>query len=144
VKGLAKQGSGLEETGGNTIVAVELHVIEGGGDSVPTGHGRGFAALHVSSGGEKNATATHGLADEDDIDLERSSDGERPWAEEVDASRTDVAGDQSDWKFLEDIVDAAQSQRELQCGARVFAVLGENANGMSGDAGKPAGLSVGT
>src|ERR1700738_2463659 len=76
--------SGLEEAGGDAIVAVELHVIEGGGDSVPTGHGRGFAALHVSPGGEKNATVTHGLADENDIDLERSSDGEGPWAEEID------------------------------------------------------------
>jgi hypothetical protein len=61
----------------------------------------------VSSGGEKNATVTHRLADENDIDLERSSDGEGSWAEEVDASRAYVAGNQSDWKFLGDIVDAA-------------------------------------
>ena len=141
---IGEKRSGLKEAGWDAIVAVELHVIEGGGDSVPTGHGRGFAALHVSPGGEKNATVTHGLADENDIDLERSSDGEGPWAEEIDTSRADVARNQGDWKFLGDIVDAAQSQRELQAGARIFAVLWEDADGMSRHAGEPTGLSVRT
>src|ERR1700688_4613080 len=94
--------SGFEEASGETIVAVELHVIEEGGDSVPTGSGGGFGALHVSAGGEHDVAVTHGLADENDFELEQSSHGERPGAEEVDARRADVPGNQSDWKFRGD------------------------------------------
>ena len=136
------EDSGLEETGGDAIVAVELHVIEGGGDSVPTGRGGGFTALHVSRGGEDNVTVPHGLADENDFHLQRGANGERSGAEEVNAGRADVAGNQSDGKFLRDVADAAQSQREPEGGARVFAVLRMNANCVGGHAREAARLSL--
>src|SRR6202521_1467089 len=134
--------SGFEEASGDTIVAVELHVIEEGGDSVPTGSGGGFGALHVSAGGEHDVAVTHGLADENDFELEQSSHGERPGAEEVDAGRADVPGNQSDWKFLGDGVNAAQAQRELEGGARICAVLWVNANSVCGYAGEAPGMGV--
>src|SRR5712664_612004 len=134
--------SGLEETGGDAIVAIELHVDEGGGDSVPSRRGGGFAALHVSSGGEDNVAVAHRLANENDFYLERGADGERFGAKEVDAGGADVAGNQSDGKFFGDIVDATQSQGKLKGGARVFAVLRMNADGVSGDACEAAGLTL--
>ena len=136
------EDSGLEETGGDAIVAVELHVIERGGDSVPTGRGGGFTALHVSRGGEDNVTVPHGLADENDFYLQRGANGERSGTEEVNACRADVAGNQSNGKFLRDVADAAQSQREPEGGARVFAVLRMNADGVGGHACEAAGLSL--
>ena len=134
------EDSGLEETGGDAIVAVELHVIEGGGDSVPTGRGGGFTALHVSCGGEDNVTVPHGLADENDFDFEQSPGGKRFRAEEVDARGADITGDESDGKFLGDVVNTAQAQGELEGGARIDAVLRVNANGVRGHAGEAAGL----
>jgi hypothetical protein len=134
--------SGLEETRGDAIVAIELHIVEGGGDSVPSGRGGGFAALHMSPGGEHYVAVAHRLADENDFYLERGADGERSGAKEVDACRADVTRNQSDGKFLGDIVDAAQSQRKLKGGARVFAVLRMNADGVGGDACEAARVSL--
>jgi hypothetical protein len=64
-----RQESRLKEAGGDTIVAVELHVIEGGGDAIPSGHGCGLAALDVSSGGENDVAVTHRFAHENDFDF---------------------------------------------------------------------------
>jgi len=132
--------SGLEETGGDAIVAIELHIIEGSRDSIPSGRSGGFAALHVSSGGEDNVAVAHRLADENDFYLERGADGERFGTKEVDAGGADVSGNESDGKTLGDVVDAAQSQRKLKGGARVFAVLRMNADRVSGDACEAARL----
>ena len=104
-----RKESGLEVSGGDAIVAVKLHVIERGGDSIPSGHGRGFVALHVSFGGENHVAVAHRLVDENNFDLERSSNSERSRAEEVHSCRADVAGDKRDRRFLGDIVDAPQS-----------------------------------
>jgi hypothetical protein len=134
--------SGLEETRGDAIVAIELHIIEGGGDSVPSGRGGRFTALHVSSGGEDNVAVTHRLADENDFYLDRGADNKGSGAKKVDTCGTDVARNQSDGKIFGDIVDAAQSQWKLKAGARVFAVLRMNADGVSGDACEAAGLSL--
>src|SRR6266436_3503132 len=131
--------SGLEETRRDAIVAVELHVIEGSGDAVPTRRGRGVGALHVRAGGEHDVTLPHRLADENDFELERRSDGERPGAEEVDARRADIAGNQCYGKILGYAVDAAQSQGELEGGARVNAVFRVNTNRVCGHAGEAAG-----
>lgn len=134
--------SGLEETGGDAIVAIELHIIEGSGDSAPSGRGSGLTTLHASSGGENNAPAPHGLADENDFYLERGADDERFGAKEIDAGGADVSRNESDGKFLGDVVDAAQSQGKLKGGARVFAVLGMNADSVRGDTGEAARLSL--
>ena len=80
-----KKQSGLEEAGGDAIVAVELHVIERSGDSIPSGHGCGLVALHVGSGGQNYIAVPHRFTNENDLDLERRSNGERPRAEEIHA-----------------------------------------------------------
>ncbi len=134
--------SGLEETGGDAIVAIELHIIEGSRDSIPSGRSGRFTALHVSSSVENNIAVAHGLADENDFYIKRSADGERFGAKEVDAGGADVSRNESDGKFLGDVVDAAQSQGKLKRGARVFAVLRMNADRVSGDACEAARLSL--
>jgi hypothetical protein len=100
-------GSRLEEAEGDAIVAVELNVIERGGDSIPTGHGGRLAPLHVSPGGENYTAVAHRLADEDDFDLEGSANGEVPRTQEVDAGGADVASDERDGEFFGDMVNAA-------------------------------------
>ena len=100
-------GSRLEEAEGDAIVAVELNVIERGGDSIPTRHGGRLAALHVSSSGENYVAVPHGLADEDDFDLQRSANDEVPRTQEIDTGGADVASDERDGKIFGYMVNAA-------------------------------------
>src|ERR1700722_4510114 len=64
------------------------------------------------------------------------------WTEEENAARANVAGDQSDRKFFLNVVHAAKPQRQAQCSARIFAMLGVNADSMRRDANKLAGFGV--
>ena len=109
---------------------------------MPSWGGCGVAALHAGAGGEHDVAVTHGLADEDNFELEQSSRGERSWAEEVDARGANVAGHESDRKLFGDMVNAAQAQGKLERGARVNAVLRVNADSVRGHAGKATGLLV--
>jgi len=99
--------SGLQKAGGHAVVAVELHVVEGGGDSVPAGHGGELATLDVSASGQDDIAVAHRLADQNNFNFDRSADRERPRAEEVNASGADVARDERDRRFLRDTVHAA-------------------------------------
>jgi len=90
-------GSRLEEAEGDAIVAVELNVIESGR----------LAALHVSSSGENYVAVPHGLADEDDFDLQRSANDEVPRTQEIDTGGADVASDERDGKIFGYMVNAA-------------------------------------
>jgi hypothetical protein len=88
-------------------------------------------ALDVGPGGQHNTTVAHRLADQHNVNLKRSSNRERPGAEEVDACRTDIAGNKRYGKFLWSVVDTAESQWKLQAGARILAMLRVNADGVS-------------
>jgi len=132
--------SGLKETGRDTIVAVELHVVERGGDAIPSGHGSRLVTLNMGPGGQNNTAVAHRLADQHNVDLDRSSNGERPGAQEVNAGGTDIARNKRDGEFLWSVVDTAESQGKLQGGAGIFAMLGMNADGVSGDASEAARL----
>src|ERR1700675_5071966 len=78
-----KKQLGLEEAGGDTIIAVKLHVIEGSGDSIPSRHGCGLVALDVSAGGQNYIAVTHRSAYENDFDLQRGPEGGGPWAGKI-------------------------------------------------------------
>src|SRR5258707_1227448 len=91
-------------------------------------------------GGQHNAAVPHRLADENNVDLDRRPNWERPGAEEVHACGTDIARNERDGKFLGSVVDTAESQGELQGGARIFAMLRMNADGVSGYASKATRL----
>src|SRR5580704_15132045 len=80
----------------NAVVAVELNVIEGCGNAVPAGHGRRFRPAYVRHGGCNHISKAHGLADQNDLQLDRSADGELLGAEKIDAGGTDVTGDECD------------------------------------------------
>ena len=64
------------------------------------------------------------------------------WAEEENAAGADIAGDQSDWKFFLNVVDAAKPQRQPQGRAGIFAVFGVDADGVRGHADELAGLGL--
>jgi hypothetical protein len=134
--------SRLEEAGGDPIVAVELHVVEGGGDSVPTRSGCGVAALHVSARREHDVAVPHGLADENDLELEDRTGRERPRTKEANPGGADVAGHKSDGKLFGDVVNAAQAQRQLEGGTWVDAMLRVHADGVSGYACETPGLPL--
>ena len=91
-----KKQLGLEEAGGDTIIAVKLHVIEGSGDSIPSRHGCGLVALDVSFGGENYIAMTQRFTYEDDLYVQRSANGKRPRTEEIDARRANVPRDERD------------------------------------------------
>ena len=59
--------SGLEESGGDAVVAVKLHVIERGGDAKPAGHRRGFVTQDVRARGQYHVAVTHWTADENKL-----------------------------------------------------------------------------
>jgi len=105
---------------------------------VPAGGGGGFATLDVGAGGQDHIALAHGLADQDDFNFDGGSDGQRAGAEKVDAGGADVASNQGDGKIFGDFVDAAQAQGKFQGGARVFAMLGMDADGVSGHASETA------
>ena len=130
--------SGLEVAGGDAVVAVELDVVEGGGYAVPAGGGSGFATLDMGAAGQDYVAVAHGPADQDDFNFDGGSDGKRAGAEKIDAGGADVASDQGDGKILGDFVDAAQAQGKFQGGAGIFAMLGMDADGVSGHASETA------
>src|SRR5258708_27356429 len=68
-----REQSGLEEAGGDAIVAVELHVIEGSGDSVPSGHRGGLVALAVSPCGQNYVSVNPPFSDENELDLQQTA-----------------------------------------------------------------------
>lgn len=70
-----KRESGFEKTRGNTIVAVELYVVEGRGDAMPSGHGGRLVTLDMGPGGQHNTAVAHRLANEHHVDLDGSSNG---------------------------------------------------------------------
>ena len=130
----------LQKAGRKVIVAVKLNIVEGGCDAVPAGSGGGFRAANVRHCGHDHISASHGLPDKNNLKLDGSAGGQLPGAKKINAGGTDVAGDESDRKFLGHSADSAETQRESKRGTRVLPVFWMNADGMRGHADEPARL----
>jgi hypothetical protein len=130
----------FQKSRGQAIIAIELHIVKRSSDSVPSGHGRRFQALHVRHGGDDHVPTAHGTADQNDFQLDRCPHSNLLRAEKIDARRAKVASNQGDGKFLRDVVDAAQLQREFQCSARILAVFRVNVHCVCRNAREAPGL----
>src|SRR6202790_4481389 len=84
----------------DAVVAAKLQIVERGGDTVPVGHGGGVDAPHLRPGGHQHIAAAHGPADQDNFELNRSTDGKLLGRKKVDTGRADVSRDQGDRKFF--------------------------------------------
>jgi len=124
--------------GGDLIVAIEFQIVERSGDAKPARHGSGFDADDASFAGDDHVATAHGTTDQNDFEFDGGSDSELPRAEEKDAGGADVAGDQSDRKIFGAAGYSAKAKRESERGSGIFALLVEDADGVSGDASKPA------
>jgi len=132
----------LQEAVRNAVVAVKLHVVEGGGDPIPARHAGRLEALDVRACGENNVAAAHGTADQNDLEFHGCAGGELLGAEKVNSGGADVAGHKGNWEFFGDAIHAAQLERELEGCAGILALLGVNAYGMRRDAGEtPRGVA---
>jgi len=58
------------EVGRDFIVAIELEVVKGGGDTEPARHVGGFHATYFCDGDSDDVAATERAADEDDFQLD--------------------------------------------------------------------------
>jgi hypothetical protein len=136
--------SRLQEARGHVVIAVKLDVIEGGGDAKPAGHRRGFVTQDVRARGQYHVAVTHWTADENNFQFNESSGIKLPGAQKINSRRADVSRDERYGKFLGHIVHTAQAQGQPECGARIFALLGVNTNGMCGNSGESPRLRVGS
>jgi hypothetical protein len=136
-------GSGFEEAGGNAVIAVELDVVKGGGNAVPAGGGSWLNASNVSPGSDDYVAAAHGAANQDNFDLDGVSDSKLFRAKKKATSGANVAGNERNREVFGDILDAAETQGELQTGSWIFPLLGIDANRVSGDASKTADVVIG-
>jgi len=107
---------------------------------MPSGHGGGFGAANMSARHHDDAAEAQRFIDQYDFKFERSANGEMPGAEKIHTGRTDVAGDESDGKFLWDSCRSAKTQGKVQSGAGIFAMFGMDAYGMSRHADEAARL----
>jgi hypothetical protein len=130
----------IQETGGEAVVAIKLDVVKGGSDTVPAGNGCRFDAAHMGIGDHDDVAQAKGLADENDLDLNGSASGELLGAKEIDARGANVSRDESDGMNLRRTTRGAKTEREIEGGAGIFTVLGENANGVGWNANETAGL----
>jgi hypothetical protein len=130
----------LEEARGDAVVAVELNVVECCGNTEPTWHGSGFGAADVRHSGNYDIAEAQRAAHKDDFKFDGKADGELARAKEKNASGTDVSGDKSDGGFFRDAAGSAKAKREIQAGARVFTVLGMDADSVCWDSNESAGM----
>lgn len=130
----------LQEACRQAVVTIELKIVEGRGDSVPAGHGGGLHALHVGHSDGDDVAQAHRLADQDDLNLDGGTGGELFGAKEINPRGTDIAGDESDGSSFARTIDGTETQREIERGARIFAVFGKDAYGMSRYASETTGL----
>src|SRR5579885_1077815 len=108
-----RKGS-AEETAWNAVIAVELKVVERSGNAIPVGSGGALHAADLSFGSDDDIAAAHGAADEDNFEFDGRADGDGLRAKKIHAGGADVACDKGDGKFLEDGVNAAQAERQLE------------------------------
>src|SRR5258708_14468463 len=79
--------SGLEETGGDAIVAIELHIIEGSRDSIPSGRSGGCGAVQVSAGGPENGCGAPYAGDDEKFYPHLGAHGGGVWEKEGERPR---------------------------------------------------------
>jgi hypothetical protein len=123
------------------IVAVKLDVIKSGGDAIPTGHGSGFGAAHMSQGDHNDVAEAERLTDQDNFEFDGSAGWQLPGAEKIDAGGTDVASNEGYGRLFRNPAGTAKTQWEVQSGAGVFPMFGMDADGMRGHADKTPRLS---
>ena len=126
------------QIGWDAIVAIELEVVKGGGDTEPARHVGGLHAAYFCDSDGDDVTATERTADEDDFQLDCGIEFDALGTKEEDPGRADVACHERDRIFFGDVFYAAQPQRQMQRSARIFALLVKHADSVRRDAGKAA------
>jgi hypothetical protein len=121
---------GFQKARRDTVVAVELHVIKGCGDAIPSGHGSGLGAAHMRHGGYDDVAEAERFADKDYFEFDRSADWQLPGAKEINAGGADVTSDESSGRFFGHSASSAKAQRKVQGRARIFPMLGMDAHGV--------------
>ena len=122
----------------DAIVAIELEVVKGCGDAVPTRHVGGLDAAHFCDSDGDDVAATERTADKDDFQFDSGIEFDAFWTKEKDAGRADVARDKRDRISFRDIFYAAQPQRQVQRSAWIFTLLMKHADSVRRDARKAA------
>jgi hypothetical protein len=120
------------------VVTVKLDVIKSGGDAMPAGHSCGLGAAHVRHSGHDHVAEAERFADQDNFKFDGSADRQLPGAEEINTGGTDVASHEGDGRFFRDSASSAKAQGEVQSGARVFPLLGMDADGVRGHSNETA------
>ena len=120
-------------TGRNSVVAIKFDIIKGCGDAVPTRHGGGFRSANTRHGNGYNIAKAQGLADQNDFKLDGGTNCQLPGAQKIDSGGADIASDKRYRKFLGHSTRTAKTQREVQAGTRVFALLRMHAHGVRRD-----------
>ena len=122
--------------GWDFIVAIELEVVEGGGNTEPARHVGGLHAAHFCDSDGDDVAAAQGTADENDFQFDCGIEFDAFGTKEKDTSRADVARDESDRITFDRIFHAAQPQGQMQRSARIFTLLMKHADSVSGNARK--------
>jgi hypothetical protein len=117
-------------TGRNAVVAVKLNIVEGCGDAMPARHSGGFCSADARQCDSDNVAEAQRLADQNDFKLDGLAKRKLLGTKKIDSGGTDVAGDKRYRKFLGHSTSTAKTQREIQAGTRVFALLRVHAHGM--------------
>jgi hypothetical protein len=94
----------------------------------------------MSLGKHDHIAQAEGFADQNDFDFNRSACRELLGTEKINTCGADIPRDKSDGMIFWRSSGGAEAQREIECGAGVFAVLGKYADGMGRNAGKTPGL----
>jgi hypothetical protein len=116
--------------GGNTVVAIKLDIIEDCGDAMPARHSSGFGSAYTRHRDSNDIAKSQGFADQNDFKLDGGANGKLPGAKKMDSGGADVASNKRYGKFLGHSACTAKTQREVQAGAGVFALLWVHAYGM--------------
>jgi hypothetical protein len=99
---------------------------------MPAGHRDGFCAAYVRHRGHNHVAEAQWFADQDNFKFDRSANCQLPGTEKIDAGRADVSSNEAYRGLLGHSAGAAKAQRKIQSGARIFAMLWVDADGVRG------------
>jgi len=94
------------------LVALEIEIVETGGQPVPARHVGGFSADDVRRGAHPHTAMAKRTIDQSDLEHDRCARFDSPRRKKIDATRADVLGYQANGQSFRPIGNPDQTERE--------------------------------